>query len=79
MHPTAETFPHLVSIHIVWDKVEMSDEKTYLNVIIAIIVKIENSVQLIIRVHMDIFSDFDSFRQCLSCIFLHLDVVELSN
>lgn len=50
----------------------------YLNVVVAVVVKIENSVNFGITSDPKVISVFYTFRYCLSRVFFHLDIVELS-
>ncbi len=51
---------------------------TYIDVIVAVVVKVEDAQQLaILGVDVDILCILDAFSQGLPGIFLHLDVVEL--
>lgn len=50
----------------------------YLNVVITVVVKVENSVDFGVAADPEIFGVLYALRNCLSRVFLHLDVVELS-
>jgi len=50
----------------------------YLNVVIAIVVQIEHAIQFTISSNQQIIGCLDAFGDSLSCIFLHLYVVEFS-
>lgn len=49
----------------------------YLNVVITIVVKVENPVDFGVATDSEILDVLHAFRNCLSRVFLHLDVVEL--
>lgn len=49
----------------------------YLNVVITIVVKVENPVDFGVATDSEILDALHAFRNCLSRVFLHLDVVEL--
>ena len=50
---------------------------TYLNVVVSVVVKVENSVELALHRDMKIIGVLDSLAECLPGVFFHLDVVEL--
>lgn len=50
----------------------------YLNVVITVVVKVENSIDFGIATDSEILGVFHALRNCLSRVFLHLDIVELS-
>lgn len=50
----------------------------YLNVVVAVVVKIENSVDFGVTSDPKVIGVFNTFRYCLSRVFFHLDIVELS-
>ena len=52
-------------------------KRTYLDVVVAIVVEVENPQQLRVRSHVNVVADGDPFTEGLSCILLHLDVVKL--
>lgn len=49
----------------------------YLNVVITVVVKVEDSVDFRVAPNSEVFGVFHALRNRLSRIFLHLDVVEL--
>lgn len=49
----------------------------YLNVVITVVVKIENPVDFWVAPNSEVFDVLYTLRNCLSRVFLHLDVVEL--
>lgn len=49
----------------------------YLNVVITVVVKVENSVDFRVATDSEILGVLHALRNCLSRVFLHLDVVEL--
>lgn len=49
----------------------------YLNVVITVVVKVENPVDFGVATDSEIFSVLHALRNCLSRVFLHLDIVEL--
>lgn len=50
----------------------------YLNVVITVVVKVENPIDFGVATDSEILDVFHALRNCLSRVFLHLDVVELS-
>lgn len=50
----------------------------YLNVVITVVVKVENPVDFGVATDSEIFDVLHALRNCLPRVFLHLDVVELS-
>lgn len=49
----------------------------YLNVVITVVVKVENPIDFGVATDSEILDVLNTFRNCLSRVFLHLDVVEL--
>lgn len=49
----------------------------YLNVVITVVMKVKNPVDFGVAPNSKVFDVFDALRNRLSCVFLHLDVVEL--
>lgn len=49
----------------------------YLNVVITVVVKVENSVDFRVAPNSEVFGVLHALRNRLSRVFLHLDVVEL--
>ena len=49
----------------------------YLNVVITVVVKVENPVDFGVATDSEIFGVLHALRNCLSRVFLHLDIVEL--
>lgn len=49
----------------------------YLNVVITVVVKVENPIDFGVATDSKIFGVLHALRNCLSRVFLHLDVVEL--
>lgn len=49
----------------------------YLNVVITVVVKVENPIDFGVATDSEILGVLYALRNCLSRIFLHLDVVEL--
>ena len=50
---------------------------SYLNVVVSVVMKVQNSVQFTVNGHVNIFSILDALTESLSCILFHLDVVKL--
>ena len=50
---------------------------THLNVVVSVVVKVEDPVQLALHGHMEILRVLDSLAESLPRVFFHLDVVEL--
>lgn len=51
---------------------------THLDVIITVVVQIENPVDFAVFAHMYVFGSLQALANGLSCIFFHLNVIELS-
>ena len=51
--------------------------RTHLNVVVSVVVKVENPVELALHGHMKIVRVLDSLAESLPGVFFHLDVVEL--
>lgn len=49
----------------------------YLNVVITVVVKVENPIDFGVATDSEILDVLYTLRNCLSRVFLHLDVVEL--
>lgn len=44
--------------------------------IISVVMKVENSVKLGVSSHVEVLGRLQTFADCLTSVFLHLDVVE---
>jgi hypothetical protein len=53
-------------------------KSTHLDVIITIVVQIENPVDFAVFAHVYVFGSLQALANGLSCIFFHLNVIELS-
>ena len=51
--------------------------RTHLNVVVSVVVKVENPVELALHGHMEILRVLDTLAEGLPGVLLHLDVVEL--
>lgn len=49
----------------------------YLNVVITVVVKVENPIDFGVATDSEILDALHTLRNCLSRVFLHLDIVEL--
>jgi len=52
--------------------------EAYLNVIVAVVVQVEHPVDLAVLVNVYVFGSLQTLADGLPCVFLHLNVIELS-
>lgn len=51
---------------------------TYFDVIISVIMQIQHAIDFTIATNMKVIRAFNSFADCLSCIFLHLYIIKFT-
>lgn len=67
-HPTLCLLVHFRDVYVMVD--------THLNVVVSVVVQVEDTIDFTVDSDVDVIRVGDAFTQGLTCVFLHLNVVE---